>query len=118
MHTIARILTGFSIALREMAASYAHELDGVESVLYGLDVPSLSTIPYADLKVFSQKKRRRNRRVQLEGRYYTQDIHKAYGWEPNVFIVLVDVFLNNRRHAITNGILRETVRVRRSFQAA
>ena len=52
-------------------------VDGVATDTYGVRIESLDNTSIQELSPFGQKKRRRNRRVQLEGRVWTTDIHKA-----------------------------------------
>ena len=52
-------------------------VDEIPRMIYGLAVESFDATPYQDLSSFSKKKRRRNRRIQLEGRSFTANIEKA-----------------------------------------
>lgn len=52
-------------------------VDGVATDTYGVKVDSLDKTSIHELSSFGQKKRRRNRRVQLMGRVWTTDIRKA-----------------------------------------
>ena len=52
-------------------------VDGVATDTYGVIIESADKTPMKDLTPFAQKKRRRNRRVQLMGRRWTADMNKA-----------------------------------------
>ena len=60
-------------------------VDGVATDTYGVTVQSLDTTSIHELSPFGQKKRRRNRRVQLMGRRWTADINKAC-------VIVVEIF--------------------------
>ena len=52
-------------------------VDGVAKDTYGVIIESADKTPMKELTPFAQKKRRRNRRVQLTGRRWTADLRKA-----------------------------------------
>ena len=63
-------------------------VDGDLLMLYGLQIPSLSSIEYPHCKTFTQKCRRRNLMVQCQGRVFTHDPSKAWSCPSNRFSVV------------------------------
>lgn len=80
------------------------DVDGVATDTYGVIVESSDTTPMKDLTPFTQKRRRRNRRVQLQGRKWTADINKAcvvvFGMFFLISTVLPGVIHRNTYHRL------------------
>ena len=58
-------------------------------MVYGLAIESFDPTPYQELTSFGKKKRRRNRRIQLEGRSFTAMVDKACVSLLDPFLILI-----------------------------
>ena len=54
-----------------------NSVDCGQRMTYGLAIDNFDLTPTKELSVFRKKKRRRNKRVQLEGRKFTTDLKQA-----------------------------------------
>ena len=64
-------------------------VDEIPRMVYGLAIESFDPTPYQELTSFGKKKRRRNRRIQLEGRSFTAMVDKACVSLLDPFLILI-----------------------------
>ena len=65
-----------------------HMVDGISQKLYGLQIPSLDSRTDEQCKNFTKKCRRRNKRIQCEGRIFTGNMDEALSHHTKHFLVV------------------------------